>query len=68
MENMKIKLTRLQKLRLMIVGRVFVGMKKKPGWAGSRPAYVFRCHRHGLVENFTQGWEEDLFCPECDNK
>jgi len=62
------KLTGLQKLRLMIVGRVFVGMKKKPGWVGSRPVYVFRCPRHGLVESFTQGWEENLFCPECDKK
>ena len=62
---MKIKLTRLQKLRLMIVGRVFVGMKKKPGWVGSRPSYVFRCNRHGLVESFTHGWEDDLTCPEC---
>ena len=62
---MTIKLGRIQRLTLWITGRVFVGMKKKPGWRGQRPAYVFRCPIHGLVENFTHGWENDLSCLEC---
>jgi len=64
-EKMTIKLTGLQKLRLMIGGRVFVGMKKKVGWVGSRPAYVFRCPDHGLVESFTHGFDRLLICSEC---
>ena len=65
---MKIKLGRIQRLTLWITGRVYVGMKKRPGWVGSRPAYVFRCPDHGLVESFTHGWEEELTCPECVKK
>ena len=63
------KLTGLQKLRLMIVGRVFVGMKKKPHWTkGKLPFYLFRCPKHGLVEDYPQGRYDQLRCPECDKK
>ena len=66
---MKLKLTGLQKLRLMIGGRVYVGMKKKPHWTkGKLPFYVFRCQKHGLVEDYPHGWEDDLSCPECVKK
>lgn len=60
-----VKLTLFQKIILKLNGRVFVGNRVKPGWRGSLPFYAFECDEHGLVEDYTHGYEERLECPKC---
>lgn len=55
----------LQRLKLRMNGRVYVGHRIRPGRSGSLPSYVFRCSKHGLVENHPAGYEGWLICPRC---
>jgi len=58
----------LQKLRLWLTGSVYIGDRRKEGWTGSLPFYAFRCPIHGLVENYRQGFRQELRCPKCMKK
>ena len=61
----KIELTLFQKMILKLDGRVFIEHRAKPGWRGALPFYVFKCDKHGFVEDYPHGYEGRLECPEC---
>jgi len=54
-----------QRLELFLTGRAFIGYRKLPGWKAPNPFYIFRCHKHGLVEDYPHGYNDRLDCPEC---
>ena len=54
-----------QRFNLWLRGYVYMGHRRRPGWSGSLPFYMFRCPIHGLVENYPAGYEEKLRCPHC---
>lgn len=54
-----------QRVALALFGRAYIGDITRPGWRGSLPFYAFRCPAHGLVTNYTQGYEKRLDCPFC---
>ena len=55
----------LQRLELFLTGKAYVGHRTGPGWNGTLPFYAFRCHKHGMVEDYQRGWDENLDCPKC---
>ena len=61
-----VKLSPLERIRLLITGAVPTSRRSRPGWSGSLQFYAFRCPVHGLVENYPQGYEKVLRCPYCD--
>ena len=60
-----VKLTAIQKINLRLRGHAFVGYRTKPGWRGALPFYAFRCHVHGIVEDYPHGYKQLLACPFC---
>jgi hypothetical protein len=58
-------LTLYQKIILAVNGRVYLYDDTLPGWSRPAPFYGFKCPVHGYVVNSPQGWDEDLFCPDC---
>jgi len=60
-----IKLGAIQKLKLKLFGRVFIGKEIHPGWKDYIPFYVFRCPEHGLVKDYPHGYRNRLDCPRC---
>ncbi len=61
-----VRLSPLQRIRLLVTGAVPTSRRSRPGWSGSLQFYAFRCPVHGLVENYPQGYERVLRCPICD--
>lgn len=64
-ENTKIKLSFVQRVKLRIFGKVYIGKRKKEGWSDYLPFYVFRCPTHNLVEDYPHGLYDLLKCPRC---
>jgi len=58
-------LSLLQRIALRLLGSVYVGHHKKPGWRGPLPFYAFRCPRHGMVVSYPCGYDGRLDCPLC---
>ena len=58
-------LTLLQKIILAVNGRVYLYDATLPGWSGPTHFYGFKCKIHGYVVNRPHGWNDDLFCPDC---
>ncbi len=44
---------------------VLVGYRKMEGWTKALPFYRFKCKKHGWVESYPMGFEENLYCPKC---
>jgi len=42
-----------------------VGFDQKPTWSGELPFYEWKCNIHGLVQNYEQGFDYVLECPDC---
>jgi len=59
------KLSLWQKIQLKLSGNAFLEYRRKPGWSGSLPFYVFRCPKHGLMEDYPHGYQKELRCIEC---
>ena len=59
------KLNWSQRLLVSRGFHVAVGKRQLPGWSGSLMFYAFKCDKHGIVENYAQGFREVLRCPEC---
>jgi len=55
----------IQRLKLHLTGRAYIGHRKKPGWKEPLPFYKFRCPKHGIVEDYPHGYNERLDCPLC---
>jgi len=63
-----VRLSPLQRIRLLVTGTVPTSRRSRPGWRGSLQFYAFRCPVHGLMENYPQGYGRVLRCPHCDEK
>jgi hypothetical protein len=61
-----VRLSLLQKIRLLVAGAVPTSRRSRHGWSGSLQFYAFRCPVHGIVENYPQGYNEALRCPICE--
>lgn len=61
-----VRLSPLQRIRLIITGAVPTSRRSRSGWSGSLQFYAFMCPVHDLVENYPQGYERVLRCPYCD--
>lgn len=59
------KLTFWQKLQLKLSGHTFLEYRKRPGWRGHLPFYVFKCEKHGLMIDYPHGFDERLDCIKC---
>ena len=57
-----INLTLTQKIILKLVGCVYIGDRVNPGWRGPLPFYAFKCEEHGIVENYSHGYEKTFEC------
>ena len=55
----------VERLRLRLGLRVYVGHRRLPGWRAPLPFYAFTCPKHGVVESYPQGYRETLRCPRC---
>ncbi len=58
----------IQKLKVHVFRRVYVGEIQEEGWNGALPNYAFKCPVHGLQYNYPSGWNKILKCPECYSK
>jgi len=54
-----------QRIRLRIIGEIFLRMEKREGWTNPLPIYLVRCPKHGLFETYPQGFDDKLRCPSC---
>ena len=54
-----------QRIELYLTGKAYLEHRKLPGWKGSLPFYIFRCPKHGLVEDYQHGYNKYLECPKC---
>ncbi|MBN2336206.1 hypothetical protein JXL21_11655 [Candidatus Bathyarchaeota archaeon] len=61
----KVKLSRLQMIKLTMLGCVPTRRRTRAGWAGSIQFYAFRCPLHGIVEDYPHGHGKILRCPLC---
>ena len=54
-----------QRIKLRLFGQAFIGHRVRAEWKGPLPFYAFRCHVHGLVEDYPHGYSDRLDCPRC---
>jgi hypothetical protein len=54
-----------QRIKLRLFGQAYIGNRIREEWKGPLPFYVFRCHIHGLVEDYPHGYSDRLDCPRC---
>jgi hypothetical protein len=59
------RISLLNRLKMQLSGFVYVGDRRRDGWRGPLPHYVFRCPVHGLVESYPHGYDQRLECPKC---
>jgi hypothetical protein len=58
--------SRLMRVKLMLRGRVSIGMKTRPGWNGHLEHFIIRCPIHKILfEDYPHGWDDHFHCPEC---
>ena len=55
----------LKKIKLKLMGHVYVGEEKKEGWSNSLPLYLFECPKHGIVKDYAKGFHKRIECPKC---
>ena len=54
-----------KRVRLRLFGKVYLKMKRRPGWEHYLPFYIVKCPVHGLIETYPHGYDELLKCSEC---
>jgi hypothetical protein len=54
-----------QRFKLRLFGQAYIGHRVRADWKGPLPFYAFRCHVHGLVEDYPHGYSDRLDCPRC---
>ncbi len=59
------RLSMYQRMRISQGLQVPVGKHQREGWSGALMFYAFKCKKHGIVENYAQGYRKVLRCPEC---
>ena len=65
MNELKLELSRVQRIRLTLLGVTPTTKKQLPGWNREMQFYAFNCVKHGLVENYPHGYMKKLACPLC---
>ena len=63
-----IELNIVQKMKLRLLGAVYVFDHKEDGWLSKIPFYAFRCKDHGIQLGYPIGHSKILICPECVRK
>jgi len=53
---MEVELTRTQRLKLALFGKVYLEERTRPTWSGYLPFYAFHCPKHGIVEDYPHGY------------
>ena len=54
-----------QRIKLRLFGQAYIGHRVQAGWKGPLPFYAFRCHVHGLVDDYPHSYSDRLDCPRC---
>lgn len=54
-----------KRIKLRLFGQAYIGHRVRAEWKGTLPFYAFRCHIHGLVEDYPHGYSDRLDCPRC---
>lgn len=57
--------TRLQRLKVSILGQCLLGYGSLPDWRGYLPFFVTKCDDHGYYVAYPSGYERMLLCPNC---
>jgi hypothetical protein len=60
--------TRMELIKERHHGAKLIGYDQHPGWNGELPFYEWKCKEHGIVQNYEQGYDYSLECPECQKK
>ena len=59
------RISLLNRLKMQLIGCVYVGDRQRDGWKSPLPHYAFKCPVHGMVESYPHGYEQRLECPIC---
>lgn len=59
------RLKLIERLKIDLKGHVFVRKEQREGWKEPAPFYMFKCSKHGYVENYPKGHDKRLECPKC---
>jgi len=54
-----------ERVKLAVMGRIYVGDYTHEGWSGSLPHYLIYCDRHGLCVTYPSGYDRKLLCDKC---
>ena len=57
-----------QRLKLRLLGHVFLRLEKRPGWRSALPIFLVKCGRHGFFEDYPHGYRSYFSCPECESE
>ena len=52
---MEVELTRTQRVKLALFGKVYLEHRTRPTWTGDLPFYAFHCSKHGIVVDYPHG-------------
>ena len=55
----------IEKLKIQLQGRIYVGEEIKEGWKKPASMYIFKCPKHGYVKSNVKGYNKRLECPLC---
>ena len=55
----------IEKLKIQLQGRIYIGEEIKDGWKKPASMYMFKCPKHGYVKSNVKGYNERLECPLC---
>lgn len=65
---MSVEVSFWKRLKLAVLGELYLRHDMKPGWLDKLPFYIVRCTRHGYFLDYPQGWEERFYCPLCEKE
>jgi len=58
-------LSKVERIRLRIMGRVYIGDRIRDDWKKALPHFLARCKKHGLYLDYGHGWKLEIECPAC---
>lgn len=65
MQKIAENLNLIEKLKLKIMGSIFLDNIRFEGWSGDLPFYLFKCGTHGYELNYPSGYYMNLLCLDC---
>lgn len=54
-----------KRITFRILGRIYIGHRKREGWSKPNPFYLANCPEHGPYEDYPHGFRGKLLCPKC---